>query len=76
MRPWHRAREGEEGMKDVDEVLLFIGRMTRQTEEDLAFQRRSDPEDEWVKFLEGKLLAFKLVKGFVEDLQSRQVKLH
>lgn len=63
-------------MKDVEDVLLFIGRMTRQTEEDLAFQRRSDPEDEWTKFLEGKLQAFKLVQGFLEDLQSRRVKLH
>ena len=63
-------------MKDVEEILLFVGRMTKQTEEDLVFQRRSDPEDEWMKFLEGKLQAFKLVRGFLEDLQNRKVRLH
>ena len=63
-------------MKDVEEILRFVGKMTKQTEEDLAFQRRSDPDDEWTKFLEGKLQAFKLVQGFIEDLQSRRVKLH
>lgn len=63
-------------MKDVEEILRFVGKMTKQTEEDLAFQRRSDPDDEWMKFLEGKLQAFKLVQGVIEDLQSRRVKLH
>ena len=63
-------------MKDLEEILYFVARMTKQTEEDLAFQRRSDPEDEWAKFLEGKLQAFKLVQGFLEDLQSKRVKLH
>jgi hypothetical protein len=63
-------------MKDVEEVLLFLGKMTRQTEEDLAFQRGSDPDDEWLKFLEGKLHAFRLVQGFVADLQKRRTGLH
>ena len=63
-------------MKDVEEILHFVGKMTKQTEEDLVFQRRSDPDDEWMKFLEGKLQAFKLVQGFLEDLQSKRVKLH
>ena len=63
-------------MKDVEEILHFVGKMTKQTEEDLAFQRGSDPDDEWMKFLEGKLQAFKLIQGFLEDLQSRRVKLH
>jgi hypothetical protein len=63
-------------MKDVEEILRFVGKMTKQTEEDLVFQRRSDPDDEWMKFLEGKLQAFKLVQGFLEDLQSKRVKLH
>ena len=63
-------------MKDVEEVLRFVGKMTNQTEEDLAFQRRSDPDDEWMKFLEGKLQAFKLVQGFLEDLHNRRMKLH
>ena len=63
-------------MKDVEDILRFVGKMTKQTEEDLAFQRRSDPDDEWMKFLEGKLQAFKLVQGFLEDLQRRRVKLH
>ena len=63
-------------MKDVEEILRFVGKMTKQTEEDLAFQRRSDPDDEWTKFLEGKLQAFKLVQGFLGDLQSRMEKLH
>ncbi len=63
-------------MKDVEEILDFVGRMTVQTEEDLAFQRRSAPEDAWMKFLEGKLQAFKLVQGYVEDLQKRRMDLH
>ena len=54
-------------MDDVVEILLFVERMTRQAEEDLGFQRRSDPGNEWTKFLEGKLQAFKLVQGFLED---------
>ena len=63
-------------MKDVEEILDFVGRMTVQTQEDLAFQRRSDPGDEWLKFLEGKLQAFKLVQGYVEDLHRRRGALH
>lgn len=63
-------------MKDVEDIALFVGRMTRQTEEDLAFQRKSDPEDAWMKFLEGKLHAFKLVQGFLEDVQKRRTGLH
>jgi hypothetical protein len=63
-------------MKDVEEIVRFVGKMTKQTEEDLAFQRRSDPDDEWMKFLEGKLQAFKLVQGFLEGLHNRRMKLH
>lgn len=63
-------------MRDLEEVLLFLGKMTRQTEEDLAFQRESGPDDEWLKFLEGKLHAFKLVQGFLADLQKRRTELH
>jgi hypothetical protein len=63
-------------MKDVEEILRFVGRMTKQTEEDLAFQRRSDPNDEWLKFLEGKLQAFKLVQGFLEEVQRKRTRLH
>ncbi len=63
-------------MSDVEEILGFVGRMTIQTEEDLAFQRKSDPEDQWVKFLEGKLQAFKLVQGFLEDVKRRRTHLH
>ena len=63
-------------MKDVEEIVRFVGKMTKQTEEDLAFQRRSDPDDEWMKFLEGKLQAFKLVQGFLEDLHNKRMKLH
>ena len=33
-------------------------------------------EDKWMKFLEGKLQAFKLVQGFLENLHGRRVKLH
>jgi hypothetical protein len=73
---WNMDRDSEEGMKDVEEIMLFVGKMTKQTEEDLMFQRRSEPDDEWMKFLEGKLQAFKLVQGFLADLQSRRVKLH
>lgn len=63
-------------MNDVEEILSFVGKMTKQTEEDLAFQRKSDPEDEWLKFLEGKLQAFKLVRGFLEDVKRRKSHLH
>ncbi len=63
-------------MSDVEDILGFVGRMTKQTEEDLAFQRGSDPADEWVKFLEGQLQAFKLVQGFLEELQRKKEHLH
>ena len=62
-------------MSDLEEIVLFVQRLKRQTEEDLAFQRRADPQDEWVKFLEGKLQAFRLVEGFLQDMLGR-TKLH
>lgn len=74
--PENVDQESEEGMRDVERILDFVGRMTKQTEEDLAFQRRSDPDDEWVKFLEGKLHAFSLVQGFLEDVRRRRANLH
>ena len=51
----------------MEDIRRFVGEMIKQTEEDIAFQRRSEPEDEWLKFLEGKLQAFKLVLGFLEQ---------
>ncbi len=63
-------------MNDVEDILLFVRRLIKQTEEDLAFQRDSDPDREWTKFLEGKLQAFKLVLGFLEDMQRRKRRLH
>jgi len=60
----------------MDEIARFVGGMIKQTEEDLAFQRRSDPDDGWVKFLEGKLQAFKLVQGHLENLQKKREQLH
>lgn len=56
--------------------MRFVGGMIKQTEEDLAFQRRSEADDEWLKFLEGKLQAFKLVRGYLEDLRTRKEQLH
>jgi len=39
--------------------------MIEQTEEQMEIQRQIAPNDEWMRFLEGKLLAFRLVrKGF------------
>ena len=73
----HAGRRPSIAIDDAPLVSLKdLRKRARQTQEDLAFQRRSEPEDEWVKFLEGRLQAFKLVQGFVEDLQSRRVRLH
>jgi len=60
----------------MDEVVRFVGGMIKQTEEDLILQRRSEPDDGWVKFLEGKLQAFKLVRGYLEDLRRKREQLH
>ena len=60
----------------MDEIVRFVGGMIKQTEEDLAFQRRSESDDGWVKFLEGKLQAFKLVQGYLEDLRRKREQLH
>ena len=60
----------------MDEIVRFVGGMIKQTEEDLAFQRRSEPDDAWMKFLEGKLQAFKLVQGYLEDLRKKREQLH
>ena len=68
--------KGSEGGMGMEEIMRFVGGMIKQTEEDLAFQRKSDPDDEWLKFLEGKLQAFRLVWGYLEDLQRRREQLH
>lgn len=60
----------------MDEIVRFVGGMIKQTEEDLAFQRRSEPDDAWMKFLEGKLQAFRLVQGYLEDLRKKREQLH
>jgi len=60
----------------MDEIVRFVGGMIKQAEEDLAFQRRSEPDDAWMKFLEGKLQAFKLVQGYLEDLRKKREQLH
>jgi hypothetical protein len=62
--------------RDMEEVTRFVERMIKQTEEDLAFQRRSEPDEVWLKFLEGKLQAFKLVQGYLEDLRKKKEQLH
>jgi len=56
--------------------MRFVDRMIKQTEEDLAFQRRSEPDDVWLRFLEGKLQAFKLVQGYLKNLQNKREQLH
>ena len=60
----------------MDEIRRFVDAMIRQTEEDLAFEQRSETDEAWLKFLEGKLQAFKLVQGFLEDLVKRREQLH
>jgi len=60
----------------MDELRAFLEKMIRQTEEDLVFQRKSDPRDEWMKFLEGKLHALKLVQGQIEDIRRKGEQLH
>lgn len=60
----------------MDEVKLFVTRLIRQTKEDLELERRKDPLDEWVRFLEGKLLAFQLVEGFIQKVEEKKGRLH
>jgi hypothetical protein len=60
----------------MEEISRFVADMIRQTEEDLAFQRRSETEDGWLQFLEGKLQAFKLVEGHLEELRRKRNQLH
>ena len=62
--------------KSVEEIMRFVAGMIKQTEEDLAFQRRSERDHGWLRFLEGKLQAFKLVQGYLEDLQRKREQLH
>jgi hypothetical protein len=60
----------------MEEIRQFVAGMIKQTEEDLAFERRSETEKGWLKFLEGKLQAFKLVQGFLEEMRRRKEELH
>ncbi len=60
----------------MEEISRFVADMIKQTEEDLAFQRRSENDDGWLQFLEGKLQAFKLVEGHLEELRRKRNQLH
>jgi tryptophanyl-tRNA synthetase len=60
----------------MEEIRRFVVGMIKQTEEDLAFEKRSETEEGWLRFLEGKLQAFKLVQGFLEDLRKKREQLH
>ena len=71
----HRRNGWEKG-EGMEEIRRFVAGMIKQTEEDLAFERRSETEEGWLKFLEGKLQAFKLVQGFLEDMRKRKEELH
>jgi hypothetical protein len=70
------GRNDREKGECMEEIRQFVAGMIKQTEEDLAFERRSETEEGWLKFLEGKLQAFKLVQGFLEDLRRRKEDLH
>jgi hypothetical protein len=59
----------------MEDMKLFVERMIRQTLEDMEYQKRTDPDDSWLRFLEGKLQAFRLVKEHV-DRRTMQEKLH
>lgn len=60
----------------MEEISRFVAGMIKQTEEDLAFQRRSETDDGWLQFLEGKLQAFKLVEGHLEEMRRKRKQLH
>ena len=48
-----------------DTLKEFVELMIEQTEEEMEEQRQIAPNDEWMRFLEGKLMAFRLVgEGF------------
>jgi len=68
------AGPGPEGFMDV--LRAYIERMIKQTEEDLVFQRKTDPADEWMKFLEGKLHAMRLILAQMEDIRKKDEQLH
>lgn len=60
----------------MEDARRFGGGMIKQTEEEIAFQRPSEPEDAWLMSLEDKLHAFRLVQGFLEDRQRRREQVH
>lgn len=60
----------------MEELKRYIEKMTRQTVEDLAFQLKTDPADEWTKFLEGKLHAFKMIQSQMEEISQKKGQLH
>lgn len=59
----------------MEDVKHFLESMIRQTREDMEYQEKSDPEDPWNKFLEGKMHAFRLVREYLER-RHEQKKLH
>jgi hypothetical protein len=56
----------------MDSVREFVEWMIEEIEQDMELQRKKDPNDEWMAFLEGNLLAMKLVKDHVEHEESRK----
>ena len=60
----------------MEELKSYIEKMVVQTEEDLAFQRKTDPADEWTKFLEGKLHAFRMIQLQMEEILQKKAQLH
>jgi len=59
----------------MEDMKRFVEGMILQTREDLEYQTQTDPEDPWMKFLEGKMHAFRLVREYL-DKKQMQENLH
>ncbi len=59
----------------MDDMKLFVQNMIRQTLEDIEYQKKVDPDDPWMKFLEGKMHGFRLVQEYVDKRKNRD-QLH
>jgi len=59
----------------MEDMRQFLEGMIRQTREDLQYQEKTDPDDPWLKFLEGKMHAFRLVREYLDKRQMKE-QLH
>ncbi len=59
----------------MEDMKQYVEGLIRQTREDLEFQKKTDPEDPWIKFLEGKIQALRLVQEYI-DKRYMKDQLH